>query len=138
MKPRLFLTLAGFCIIASSTILTLSRQSDPRPDIMVEKLEYSQQLLEAIILEDFPRAERLADQLALLAELSNWDVIRTPEYTRRSLVFSGAAGRLAEAAGDNDSDGVALGYVELTLQCFQCHKYLRGLPREENTSHISR
>ena len=138
MKPKILPTLAGLCIIASLTSLTLSRQADSRPDIMVEKLEYSQQLLEAIILDDFPRTERLADQLALLAELSNWDLIRTPEYTRRSLEFSGAAGRLAEAAGDSNSDGVALGYVELTLECFQCHKYLRGLPREVEASHISR
>jgi hypothetical protein len=113
------------------TSLTLPQQSDPLLTIMDDKLEYSQQLLEAIVFEDFLTVARIADELHLLSELSSWDVIRSPEYTRRSLEFQRVANRLAEVAEERNLDGLALGYVELTLQCFQCHRYLREVRRVE-------
>jgi hypothetical protein len=113
------------------TSLTLPQQSDPLLTIMDDKLEYSQQLLEAIVFEDFLTVARIADELHLLSELSSWDVIRSPEYTRRSLEFQRVANRLAEVAEERNLDGLALGYVELTLQCFQCHRYMREVRRVE-------
>ena len=131
MKGRRLLVLSSLCMAGVLTSLTLSQQSDPLPTIMDEKLEYSQQLLEAIIFEDFQTVARIADELHLLSELSSWDVIRSPEYTRRSLEFLGVANRLAEVAEERNLDGLALGYVELTLQCFQCHRYMREARRVE-------
>ncbi len=118
------------------TSLTLSQQSDPLPRIMDDKLEYSQQLLEAVVLEDFQAAARIADELYLLSELSSWNVIQSPEYTRRSLDFQRIKNRLAEVAEEKNLDGLALGYVELTLQCFQCHRYMREARRVEMKPHI--
>ena len=135
MKGRRLLVLSGLCMAGVLTSLTLSQQSDPLLTIMDEKLEYSQQLLEAIVFEDFNSVERIADELHLLSELSSWDVIRSPEYTRRSLEFQRVANRLAEVAEERNLDGLALGYVELTLQCFQCHRYMRETRRVENGPH---
>ena len=90
---------------------------------------------EAIIFEDFHDVKGIADELHLLSELSSWDVIRSPEYTRRSLEFQRVATRLAEVAAEKNLDGLALGYVELTLQCFQCHRYMRETRRVENGPH---
>ncbi len=136
MKGRMLLGLSVLCMAGLLTGLTLSQQSDPLPIIMDEKLAYSQQLLEAIIFEDFQAVERIADELHLLSELSSWDVIRSPEYTRRSLEFQRVATRLAEVAAEKNLDGLALGYVELTLQCFQCHKYMRETRRVEEGPHV--
>ncbi len=131
MKGRRLLVLSGLCMAGVLTSLTLPQQSDPLLTIMDDKLEYSQQLLEAIVFEDFQTAARIADELHLLSELSSWNVIRSPEYTRRSLEFQRVANRLAEVAEERDSDGLALGYVELTLQCFACHRYMREARRVE-------
>ena len=131
MKGRRLLVLSGLCMAGVLTSLTLSQQSDPLLTIMGAKLEYSQQLLEAIVFEDFQTVARIADELHLLSELSSWDVIRSPEYTRRSLEFQREANRLAEVAEERNLDGLALGYVELTLQCFQCHRYMREVRRVE-------
>ena len=131
MKGRRLLVLSGLCMAGVLTSLTLSQQSDPLLTIMDEKLEYSQQLLEAIVFEDFQTVVRIADELHLLSELSSWDVIRSPEYTRRSLEFQRVANRLAEVAEERNLDGLALGYVELTLQCFQCHRYMREVRQVE-------
>ena len=135
MNRKILLVLSGLCMAGLLTSLTRSQQSDPLPIIMDEKLGYSQQLLEAIIFEDFHAVEGIADELHLLSELSSWDVILSPEYTRRSLEFQRVADRLAEVAADKNLDGLALGYVELTLQCFQCHRYMRETRRVENGPH---
>jgi hypothetical protein len=127
----MLLGLSGLCMAGLLTSLTLSQESDTLPIIMDDKLEYSQQLLEAIVFEEFHAVERIADELHLLSELSSWDVIRSPEYTRRSMEFQRVATRLAEVAADKNLDGLALGYVELTLQCFQCHRYMRETRRVE-------
>ncbi len=131
MKGRRLLVLSSLCMAGVLTSLTLSQQSDPLLTIMDEKLEYSQQLLEAIVLEDLQAAARIADELYLLSELSSWNVIRSPEYTRRSQKFRRVANRLAEVAKEKNLDGLALGYVELTLQCFACHRYMRVARRVE-------
>ncbi len=131
MKGRMLLGLSGLCMAGLLTSLTFSQQSDPLPMIMSDKLEYSQQLLEAVVFEDFSAVERIADELHLLSELSSWDVIRSPEYTQRSLEFQRVATRLAEVAAEENLDALALGYVELTLQCFQCHRYMREARRVE-------
>ncbi len=134
MKGRKLLVLSGLCMAGVLTSLTLSQQSDPLLTIMDDKLEYSQQLLEAIIFEDFQVVEDIADEFRLLSELSSWDVIRSPEYTRRSLEFQRIAIRLAKLAKRKNPDGLALGYVELTLQCFECHRYMREWRRVEQVS----
>ncbi len=135
MKGRILFVLSGLGVAGVLTSLMLSQQSDPLPTIMGEKLEYSQQLLEAIVFEDFQTVARIADELHLLSELSSWNVIRSPEYTRRSLEFLRVANRLAEVAEEKNLDGLALGYVELTLQCFQCHRYMREARRVEKEPH---
>lgn len=131
MKVRMLLGLSGLCMAGLLTSLTLSQEPDQLPILMDEKLGFSQQLLEAIIFEDFDAVEGISDELHLLSELSSWDVIRSPEYTRRSLEFQRVATRLANVAADKNLDGLALGYVELTLQCFQCHRYMRETRRVE-------
>ena len=136
MKGRRLLVLSSLCMAGVLTSLTLSQQSDPLLTIMDDKLEYSQQLLEAIVFEDFQTVARIADELHLLSELSSWGVIRSPEYTRRSLEFQQVANRVADVAEERNLDGLALGYVELTLQCFQCHRYMREVRRVEQEAPV--
>ncbi len=109
--------------------LLLSRQSDPLETIMQRKLEYTHNILQALMLENFDAIERNSERLRQLSEASNWNVIRTHEYTRHSSEFSRAVDALKKAAQEKDLDAAALAYVEMTLKCVQCHKYVRGVDR---------
>jgi hypothetical protein len=109
--------------------LLLSRQSDPLETIMQLKLEYAHNLLQALILEDFEAMDRNSKRLQRLSEASNWNVIRTHEYTRHSSEFRLAVDALERAAQEKDLDAAALAYVEMTLKCLQCHKFVRGVDR---------
>ena len=96
---------------------------------MRRKLEYTHNILQALMLENFDAIERNSERLRQLSEASNWNVIRTHEYTRHSSEFSRAVDALKKAAQEKDLDATALAYVEMTLKCVQCHKYVRGVDR---------
>jgi hypothetical protein len=91
------------------------------------KLQHSQKLLEGIALEDFASIEKSAQQLSLLSHEENWRVFTTPEYLRHSEEFRRAVETVREAATKKNVDGAALGYVGMTLNCVQCHKYVRDV-----------
>jgi hypothetical protein len=119
----------GVVTVTLGVTLLLSRQSDPLETIMQRKLEYTHNILQALMLENFDAIERNSKRLRQLSEASNWNVIRTHEYTRHSSEFSRAVDALKKAAQEKDLDAAALAYVEMTLKCVQCHKYVRGVDR---------
>lgn len=105
-------------------------RSDPPPvnqvgPFMRLKLEHSKNVLEGLALEDFDRIVKNAQAMSLLSEDSNWQVLQTPEYLQQSREFRRAADTLTEAARNKNLDGAALAYVDLTMKCVNCHKYVR-------------
>ena len=56
-----------------------------------------------------------------------WHVHKTPQYELRSNEFRRAIDGLIEKAREKNLDGVSLSYVEMTLSCVKCHKYVRNL-----------
>ncbi len=121
-------TIAVVAVSLWGTLLP-SRQSDPLETIMQWKLEYAHNLLQALILEDFEAIDRNSERLQRLSEASNWNVIRTHEYTRHNSEFRLAVDALKTAAQEKDLDAAALAYAEMTFKCVQCHKYVRGVER---------
>jgi hypothetical protein len=56
-----------------------------------------------------------------------WRVFKTPRYELHSNEFRRGIEALAEAAKVKNVDGAALAYVDLTLTCVRCHKYVRDM-----------
>ncbi len=114
-------------VVAAAATVVESRQAPTLPEIMRQKLEHSQRLLEGLVLENFDMIERNANDLRILSDLSSWNVLRTPEYLRLSSTFRDTADRLSRSALNTNLDAATLAYVELTLQCVECHKHVRGV-----------
>jgi hypothetical protein len=93
--------------------------------IMHLKLEYSQAILAALAIEDFDKLAQNAQNLSLLSLESNWNVLTTEEYIQQSAAFRRACGVIQEAAHEKNVDRAALGFMDLTVRCVECHKYLR-------------
>jgi hypothetical protein len=105
-----------------------SAQGDPPPrlaDLMRKKLEHAQKVLEGIAVNDFDKISRGGEELMLVSKTVEWRVFKTPEYEIHSNSFRRAAETLMEKAKDKNIDGAALAYVDLTLSCVKCHKYVR-------------
>ena len=89
------------------------------------KLDHSKSVLEGLALEDHEEIAKNAQALSLLSLESTWNVISTQEYLQHSKDFRRAIKQITEAAHEKNIDRATLGYVDLTIRCVECHKYLR-------------
>lgn len=114
---------------AVAVALTAASSKSQEPDIeqlMQRKLDHAHAILEALIIEDFETLEDSAVALQKLSEEAGWFVLQTPEYTQRSTGFRQAVMQIEASAKERNLEGAALGYVDMTLKCVQCHELLRG------------
>lgn len=93
--------------------------------IMAKKLRHTQQLIAALAVEDFARVASDARELKLIGEATLSKVSPNLDYVRYCGEFTALADELARRARDHDLNGVTLSYVRLTINCVECHKYVR-------------
>ena len=115
--------------LAAIAIAGPAADSPPEPDkvavFMRAKLGHADRVLEGLAVADFDLIERAAQELSLASLDSNWQVLQTEDYVRQSAEFRRACDTLKEAARKKNLDGAALAWVDVTLKCVQCHKYVR-------------
>lgn len=124
---RVYLVVA---IIVIALAWPIRGQDDPGRSLrqfMRQKLDHSQKVLEGITLEDFTLVKDNARQLAALSQTASWRVMQSPQYTQYSAEFGRLAEKLVRMADDRNIDGATLAYVELTINCVNCHKYFRSV-----------
>lgn len=102
-------------------------QADDVGTFMRAKLEHSKNVLEGLATENFDLIAKDSQQLTLLSLDTDWQVLQTPEYTQLSLAFRKTSQTLTDAAKKQNLDGATLAYVEMTLKCVECHKYVRSV-----------
>jgi hypothetical protein len=132
-------------IAAAAVILTIGSflsADEPRPTaadrpkvddvgpFMRLKLAHAGEVLEGLAMEDFEAIARGANALALASQASSWQVLQTEEYARHSGEFRRSCESLRTAARAGNLDGAALAWMEVTMKCIQCHKYVRAADRD--------
>ena len=118
--------LAAFAAILIATLTTLGHAEPPKTETFMRlKLQHAHNLLDGIALEDFDQVKKSADAMILLSHESNWNVFQSPEYNEHSADFRRAAGLVVEQAKAKNLDGVTLGYLQMTMSCVRCHRYVR-------------
>jgi len=95
--------------------------------LMKDKLKSAQVLMEGMALADFAKIRRSADELIQISKTEEWMVYKTPRYQVHSNDFRRAVETIYQKAKDQNIDGVALAYVDMTLSCVRCHQYVREL-----------
>lgn len=132
MRRSLVVLFVG--VICLSVILSGSGHTQPPDPVRVNnvqtfmkaKLRHAQDVLEGLAIEDFDKIAKSAQEMSLLSRASNWQVLQTPKYVEHSEEFRRAVDRIIKAAKDGNLDAATLGYVELTMRCVDCHKYVRS------------
>ncbi len=127
---RAILTVAALALIPCA--LLASREIGKRrevPDsvkqLMRRKLQASQKVLEGVAIKDFELIAKYAKELKEISEEAQWKVIKTNRYEIYSKDFREITDSLVSHAKDQNLDAAALDYVDLTLTCVKCHKYVR-------------
>lgn len=90
------------------------------------KLEASQKVLAGLALEDFELIQEGAAKLEEMSAAEKWRVSKDPLYREHSVDFQRVAQRLVKNAKDGKLDASALTWIELTMQCIECHKWSRA------------
>jgi hypothetical protein len=115
-------------VLALATSSLFSQGDEPRKDrnlIMQQKLLHAQKLLEGITMANFGLLEKHADEIIVLSKRNEWRVLQTPEYMRFSDELRRNAETIIRHAQKKNLDGAALAYLQMTLNCVECHKYVR-------------
>ncbi len=108
------------------------QEKQNRSEFMRRKLEFSKNVLEGLALEQYSMIEKNAKALKILSEAAEWDVPTIPnatDYVALTSEFQRHADDLVKSARQGNIDGATLAYVKLTMNCVQCHKYVRFASR---------
>jgi len=129
MKRRSMI-LAAMALLVSIPIFRVlgkepSKEAADVKELMQQKLKHSQKVLEGVATGNFDEIAKHADELIILSKEAEWKVVKTPRYEMYSNDFRRNAEALAQNAKEKNLDGAALAYVDLTLNCVKCHKYVR-------------
>ena len=107
----------------------------PAPDrvaaFMRVKLSHSADVLEGLSLADYELIAKGAQELALVSQDASWQVLQTEDYARRSVEFRRACDGLHRAAKEENLDAAVLAWMDVTMKCVQCHRYVRDEERAD-------
>jgi len=93
--------------------------------LMKQKSSAAHGLLDGIVQNDFAALAKHADMLKSISKASTWHTSDSEVFLGFARSFQNAADFLVANAKEKNQDGVALGYVRITLECMQCHKHVR-------------
>lgn len=126
---RKFICLLMIVAIGVLLVPAISSQPPSRElnKVMKEHLKSAQTLMEGMALSDFAKIRRSADELIQQSKTAEWMVHKTPRYEVYSNEFRRSVETIYQKAKDQNIDGVALAYVDMTLSCVRCHQYVREL-----------
>ena len=133
-SDRKYLALGLVGVALAATFLGARGQEQPRArtrtraEFMRMKLEYSKLVLEGLTMENYATIIKNAQALKKLSEAAEWEVPTIPnvgEYIVFTSEFQRLTDELVKKARERNTDGATLAYVRLTVNCVNCHKYVR-------------
>lgn len=89
------------------------------------KLKQSQEVLAGLAEGDFQAIQKSTKQLKTLSKIEGFVRRGFPGYATQLQSFEFAVDEIETQAKNQNIEGVALGFQQLTLSCVNCHKQLR-------------
>ena len=102
-----------------------AKQEPQKKNVWTRKLDHAQLLLAAVAQNDFTKVAENAEQLIKISQELAWKRIRSEKYEELSKEYRREAEYLIKAAKAKNSEAMALGYVKVSLACFNCHNHVR-------------
>lgn len=112
-------------VVATVLLFTASAEGQEIPEFdMQKKLEYSKNIVDGLVTEDFEVILKSAKSLNQLGK-KKWLENESSEYRAQNQVFWFTAASLVLAAEEKNIDGATLAYTQMTVSCVNCHKLIR-------------
>lgn len=94
---------------------------------MRKKLASSQDVIEGLALEDYELIEKGAKSLRAMSAAAEFMVSNDPIYRDHADDFRRVVAKMEKAAREKRIDGATLGFMDMTMNCVECHKYVRTI-----------
>jgi len=121
-------TTSTILLLAAGVVSTSARAEDRLSAFMRAKLTHAEKTLEGLTKGDYELIAKHSQAISLLCEDELWSVVQTPEYQERSKEFRRSVDAITEAARKKNLEAATLAYVNATMNCVTCHKYVRENP----------
>lgn len=118
----------GWCLLGlfcTATTLADEPQEKKSSVVMERKLEYAQNLLKALMKEDFDEIDRNVKLMKTFTRLEEMYRSKLPGYGEQLTKFQHAVTDLAKASDDKNHDRASTAYVAMVQSCISCHKLLK-------------
>jgi len=90
------------------------------------KMQASNQILEGLCMDDMKSVVDGSQTLLKMPKEARWRVSNDMMYRRYSSEFVQAVEELKKEAEANDIDGASSAWVNVTMKCLKCHKWVRN------------
>lgn len=97
----------------------------PLAKFMRRKLGASNLILEGLCVDNMAKIDKGVGQLLNMSDEERWRVSNDVLYLNHSREFRRAVLNLKEKAAASSSDGVALAWIDVTMNCIRCHSWVR-------------
>jgi hypothetical protein len=110
-----------------------ARQNEPAPKktpiqlFMRKKLEATQKVMEGLAVEDYDLIGQGARQLEGISAAADFAVVKDALYTQHADEFRRTISKIQKGAKEKRLDSAALGYMDMTMSCIECHKFVRNM-----------
>lgn len=103
-----------------------SKVERDQSEFMRKKLVASNQILEGLVTENASLVVKGAKELVEMSSAEKWQVQHNVMYKQYSNEFLQSAKKLVEAGEKENFDAVTLKWIDTTMKCIECHKFVRA------------
>ena len=111
------------------TFLGLATADEPSPPksnvVMEKKLEYAQDILKALMNEDFDRLERDVKLMKVFTRLEGMYGARQPGYREQLAKFQDSVTALSTSVIEKNHETASKAYLNMVRSCIDCHKIIK-------------
>lgn len=122
-----FLKMAVMCLLFVGAVAVRGAES-PTPKsgiLMSKKLEYSQNLLQALMNDDYEKAAENVRHMQSFTRLEDMFRSERPNYRQQFIAFRDSVADLSQAVRDKNDEHMSAAYLRMIQSCVGCHKELR-------------
>lgn len=96
-------------------------------EFMRKKLDSSNKILEGLVTDELKTVAEACDELLEMSTAEKWRASNDMMYLQHSEEFRNSVKQLRKKANSASIDGTALAWVDVTMNCIQCHEWVRNV-----------
>jgi hypothetical protein len=125
-KPLITAIVASLIAVAIFVHADEPKRPSGSSVVMEKKTEYSQDMLKALMNNDFDRLGHDVKLMRVFTRLEEMYRAKSSDYQEQLTKFTTAVTELSKAAEEQDLENASQAYVDMIQSCIRCHRIIRN------------